>query len=78
MVALVGAYEARKSLHTMTYHIPFIIIMVLSLMAVSKLTQETVGLGSSLVLGWVVLVAEAAILFRRTRRHLQGGRSPMQ
>jgi hypothetical protein len=78
MVALVGAYEARKSLHTMTYHIPFIIIMVLSLAAVSKVTHETVGLGASLLLGWVVLVAEAAILFRRTQRHLQNGRSPMQ
>jgi hypothetical protein len=77
MVALVGAYEARKSLHTMTYHIPFIIVMILSLMAVSKVTHETVGLGPSLLLGWVALAAEAVFLFQRTRRQLGEHRSPM-
>jgi len=77
MVALVGAYEARKSLHTMTHHIPFIMIMILSLMTISKLTQEAVGLGPSLLLGWVALVAEAVFLFQRTRRQPEDHRSPM-
>ena len=76
MVALVGAYEARKSLHTMIYHIPFIIIMVLSLMAVSKVAHESVGLGASLLLGWIVLMAEAIFLFQRTRRQSEERRGP--
>lgn len=77
MVALVGVYEARKSLHTMTYHIPFIVIMILSLMTVSKLTHEAVGLGLSLCFGWAVLVAEAVFLFQRTRSQLAARPTPM-
>jgi hypothetical protein len=76
MVALVGAYEARKSLYALTHQIPFILIMILSLMTVSKLTYENVGLGPSLVLGWIVLVVEAAVMLRWTRSRLDDRRSP--
>lgn len=72
MVALLGSYEARKSLHTMTHRIPAIIIMVLTLMTMSRLAYGVVGLGGSLLLGWIPLALEAVVLFQWTRR--QSGR----
>jgi len=68
MVALLGSYEARKSLHTMTHRIPAIIIMVLTLMTTSRLAYGVVGLGGSLLLGWIPVALETVILFQWTRK----------
>lgn len=52
MVALLGSYEARKSLCTFADQIPYLILIMLPLMVASHLTWSVVGLGWSLVLGW--------------------------
>jgi hypothetical protein len=65
MVGVVAAYEARKSLWTIGKQAPVVILATVPLMAVSRLTQHRVGLGPSLLLGWI---AFGMILTPLTRR----------
>src|SRR5690606_22861581 len=44
MVGVIGAYEARKSLYTISDQIPTVILVLLPLMLVSHFTHDTLGL----------------------------------
>lgn len=57
MVGVVAAYEARRSLWTLGRQIPVLMITTIPLMVVSHLTQPALGLGLSLMAGWVVYLA---------------------
>jgi len=63
MVGLAAAYEKRYSLWTFARQVPVLMLSCVPLMAVSHLAQPYVGLGASLLLGWVVF---AGALFGTT------------
>ncbi|MCK4400720.1 hypothetical protein KAW08_00270 [bacterium] len=56
MVGVIAAYEARNSLWTISRQIPVVMLTMIPMMMVCQLTQNSVGLGFSLVLGWVVFI----------------------
>lgn len=56
MVSVIGTYEARHSLWTLSRQTPVIIITLLSLIIICRLTQDSLNLTWSLVLGWVVFL----------------------
>ena len=60
MVGVVAAYEARKSLWTMARQVPVMMMAIVPLMAVSNLTYRRVGLGPSLLLGWIAFAVALA------------------
>lgn len=70
MVGVVGTYEARHSLWTLSRQVSVLIIALTALLAVCRVTQERVGLLPSLLLGWVaflvVLVPMTSRMWRRT------------
>ena len=57
MVGVVGAYETRHSLWAFSRQVPVIMLSVVPMMAVCRLTQEHIGLGPALALGWVAMFA---------------------
>ncbi|MHB9130312.1 MAG: hypothetical protein ACYDBB_04360 [Armatimonadota bacterium] len=57
MVGVFAAYEARHSLWTMARQIPILVFTLVPLILTSRFTQPLVGLGWSLVLGWLVYLA---------------------
>lgn len=57
MVAVVGVYEARHSLWTLSRQIPVMILTMVPLMAVSYVTHPHLGLAWSLGLGWAAFLA---------------------
>jgi hypothetical protein len=57
MVGVVAAYEARYSLWTMGRQIPVMMMAMVPMIVVSHLTQPAVGLGLSLVAGWLAFFA---------------------
>jgi hypothetical protein len=65
MVAVVGAYEVRHSLWTLGRQIPVLMLTLTPLIAVARLTQEHVGLGWALALGWCAFLAVLVPLTRR-------------
>ena len=52
MVGLVAAYEARNSLWTIVRRIPWLILLMLPVMALIRLTQAHIGLPVALALAW--------------------------
>lgn len=56
MVGVVAAYEARKSLWTIVRRIPWVIAIMIPMMAVIRLTQDRVGLPKALALSWPVFL----------------------
>ncbi|MEE2658709.1 MAG: extracellular solute-binding protein [Candidatus Latescibacterota bacterium] len=56
LVGVVGAYEARHCLWTMTRTIPILMMTMVPLMAVTYLTQEGFGLGGGLLIGWIAFL----------------------
>ena len=65
MVGVVAAYEARKRLWTLSRQTPVIMMTAIPLMAVSRLAQPRIGLGPSLLLGWLAFGLALAPLTRR-------------
>lgn len=57
MVSVVAAYEARHSLYTLARQLPVMMLTLIPLMIVSRLADEYLGLGGSLLAGWLVLFA---------------------
>ncbi len=68
LVGLLGAYEARRSLYTLTRRLPQAMVVFMALVAVSHLTHPFLGLGLSLAAGWVAAAAVLYPLFHRVRR----------
>jgi len=56
MVGVVACYEARHSLWAICRQLPVIVFTFVPFMAVVRLTQNRLGLGMSLLLGWAVLL----------------------
>ena len=56
LVSVVGSYEARHCLWTMTRTIPLLTITVLPLLVTAHLTQDALGLGGGMLLGWAVFL----------------------
>lgn len=53
----IAAYEARHSLWTLTRQVPVLMAMFLPMMAAVLLTEDRIGLGWALALGWAVYLA---------------------
>lgn len=56
MVTVVGAYEARHSLWTLGRQIPVFIMTMTPMMILIRLTQDHIGLGGAIVLGWLAFL----------------------
>ena len=52
MVGVIGAYEARHSLWTMSRQIPVVMLTLVPLMVTCRLLQGRLGLGPALAVGW--------------------------
>lgn len=69
MVTVVGAYETRHSLWTLSRQIPVLMLTMIPMMAVVRLAQNPLGMAGALALGWcaflVVLVPLARDMWRR-------------
>ena len=57
MVGVVTAYEARHSLWTICRQMPVLMMASAPMMAVCRLTEDRIGLGGGLALGWCVFLA---------------------
>jgi len=56
LVGVIAAYEARNSLWTISRQIPVVMLTMTPMMMVCRLTQNSIGLGYSLALGWIVFL----------------------
>lgn len=56
LVSVVGAYEARHCLWTLSLTPPFLMLTMVPLMAVTFVAQQWIGLGGGLVAGWAVMM----------------------
>ena len=56
MVGTITAYEARHSLWTILRRIPWIMILILPMHSVMRLTQDHIGVGGALLVGWPVFL----------------------
>jgi len=54
MIALITAYEARHSLCVISRQILVMVLILLPMMIACYMTQSYLGLGKSLVVGWIV------------------------
>ena len=57
MVLIVGMYEARHSLWTVCRQIPAMMVAAIPMMCAARLTQDALGLGWALAIGWAVFLA---------------------
>jgi hypothetical protein len=73
MVGVVAAYEARHSLWTMGRQIPVMMTAMVPMMVVSHIIEPAVGLGLSLVAGWLVFLAVFLPVAWRMRRGTMAG-----
>lgn len=64
LLGVVGAYEARHSLWTFARQVPVLMLAMVPLMVVSHVTQDYVGLGPSLALGWPVFLCALVFITR--------------
>jgi hypothetical protein len=72
MVGVVAAYEARHSLWTIGRQIPVLMMAMVPLIVTSHLAQPVVGLGLSLVVGWLAFLA----VFLPVTWHMRPGLRP--
>lgn len=56
LVSVVGAYEARHCLWTMSLTVPMLMMTLVPLMTVAYLTQGSLGLAGGLAAGWIVFL----------------------
>ena len=56
LVSVVGAYEARHCLWTLSLTVPLLMLTLVPLMIVAWLTQDVLGLPAGLAIGWIVFV----------------------
>ncbi|MDA0337384.1 MAG: extracellular solute-binding protein [bacterium] len=56
LVSVVGAYEARYCLWTLSLTVPLLMLTLVPLMAVAYLAQDFVGLPGGLALGWLMFL----------------------
>ena len=66
MVGVVAAYEARYSLWTIGRQIPVLMLTTTPMMMIIRLTQSSIGLGSSLALAWAVFAIILPLVTRLT------------
>ena len=64
MMGVITAYEARYSLWSMCRQIPVIMLTFLPMLIICYFFQETIGVGWSIVLGWIPFVAVLMLLTR--------------
>jgi hypothetical protein len=57
IMTMIAAYEARYSMWAICRQVPVTMMTVIPMLATIRLTQKQLGLGSSLLLGWLVLLA---------------------
>jgi hypothetical protein len=57
LVSVVGAYETRHCLWTLTRTVPTFTVCLVPMVCVAHLTQDVFGLGWSLVVGWSLFLA---------------------
>jgi len=54
MVGVITCYEARKSLWTVGRLVPVLILSFVPVMVFIRISQQTIGLGSAIVIGWLI------------------------
>jgi hypothetical protein len=64
MVGVIAAYEARKCLGTICRSMPAVMLTLLVLIVATYLTQDYVGLGLGLLLGWAAYLSVLAPVSR--------------
>jgi hypothetical protein len=64
IVGVAGAYEARHSLWAVGRQTPIVMLTLGTLITVSRLTSETIGLELSLAVGWVAFLIVLVLLLR--------------
>jgi len=69
MVGVIAAYEARMCLRTISRQISVITLTLLPMIMICRISQEWIGLGFSLLLGWPVFMM-ALILLTRFMAHM--------
>jgi len=57
IIGVIGAYEARKGLWAVCRQVPVMVVGMSAMLAVTRLFQETLGLGRSLLIGWTAYLA---------------------
>ncbi|MCC7492627.1 MAG: hypothetical protein IT204_09785 [Fimbriimonadaceae bacterium] len=57
MVGTIGAYEARHSLWTLTRQFPVVLLTITPLLIACRLTQQQLGLGGAIAVGWLAFAA---------------------
>lgn len=73
MLGVIAAYEARNSLWTIVRRMPWLIFMMVFMMAQIRLTQVPLGLPGALALSWPLLLVLLWLL--RSRYHGDGIRT---
>ncbi len=63
-VGVVAAYEARHSLQTICRQIPVLAMCMLPLMGVIRLTQNAIGLGPAILVGWIAFLIALWVVTR--------------
>jgi len=69
MVGVIAVYEMRHSLWTTCRQIAVLMIALIPMLIVLRLSQDRLGLGGALPLGWVVFLA---VLIPMTRKQING------
>lgn len=64
LVSVIGAYEARHCLWTLTLTVPLLMLTLVPLMGVAYLAQDSLGLPGGLAAGWVLFLILSTPLLR--------------
>ena len=72
LVGVFAAYEARRSLWTISRQIPVVVITMMPMVVVSRVTQPFVGLGLSLFFAWIafllVFIPSFVMMWRKAEK----------
>ena len=64
LIAVIGAYETRHSLWTLSKPIFTLMVALPAMLIVTRMTQTTLGLETGLLLGWIVFLPVLFVLRR--------------
>ncbi|MDD5727835.1 MAG: hypothetical protein PHV59_04640 [Victivallales bacterium] len=69
MVGVIAAYEARKSLWTISRQIPFVMLSLGPMIAAIYIFQNLTGLCYAVIIGWIVFLAIVIPQFIKLKKH---------
>ncbi|MHB1294048.1 MAG: hypothetical protein ACYC4R_03525 [Anaerolineae bacterium] len=68
MVGVVAAYEARRSLWTISRQIPLAMLIITPMIVICRLGQDAIGLGWCLAIAWVYVLGFLVLVARPDRK----------